>query len=147
MPYIRTIFVASAAFVATCVMSTAAYAGYAASTWQYAAANSGITYDMRSWVLTGSGATGGAEIRTANGGNAPTGYMGAQASLWRSGSLCKQTGWAYNSTPRSLMTAGTTPLDCGPGNYYGDGQVQSYKQSNGTYEISYPPGSPYVYQN
>lgn len=112
----------------------------------YAAANLGYTYEMRSWVLTGTTASGGTEIRTAGGANVPSGYMGAQASLWKSGSFCKDTGWAYNSTARSLMTAGTPPPDCGSGNYYGDGLVRSYKY-NGSYETSYPPGSPYAYQN
>lgn len=37
--------------------------------------------------------------------------------------------------------------DCGPGYYYGDGQVAAHRPGAGIYAYGYPVGSPIQYQS
>ena len=75
--------------------------------------------------------------------------MGVQASLWRSnGTLCADTPWNYNNTPVVAVLHTTYQYgDCGPGYYFGDGQVAVYRPGAGIYAYGYPPASPIQYQS
>lgn len=149
----RTVFRLAApaigAFVGACALTSAAYAGYAAGGWVYLGPYGGHDYMAQAIVRTNiqSYANGGVWAQTG-GSQTPTGYLGVQGSLWRStGVMCADTWWDYNDSPLVGMQITTQDPDCGPGNYWGDGQMAAYRPGNGTYAYAYPPASPIQYQN
>lgn len=141
----------AAACVGACVLTTAAYAGYASGPWSDMGTINTRNYENRAFVSTAGpdnpqSASGGAELQTKQGAQAPAGHLGAQGSLWKSGVLCNQTAWWYTNSASAWWGSSTSGGDCGSGNYYGDGQVRVYKPSSGNYVTAYPVNSPYAWQ-
>lgn len=128
------------AFVSTVVTAFAfdVYGGYTSM-----GNINGRDYQNRSMVSDTSG--GYAEVTTVGTAQAPTGHLGAQASLWKSGALCKDTGWYYNQFQSGGAGFSTGLPACGAGNYQGDGQVRVYRPSTGNFVTGYPTRSPYLY--
>lgn len=141
--------VVAGVFVLSCVGSTAAYAGVAWGQEHEIGPYGGYTYVYQSRVSTDSGdATGGVSLRTKHWNQVPSGYMRVQASLWKNGSFCVDTPWQLNSQPIVSMQYTTFAYgDCGPGYYWGDGQIGVYRPSQGTYAYGYPVNSPTQYQS
>lgn len=139
------------ALLGSCLISTAAFAGVAFSAYSEMGPFGGYSYEYRTRVSTDNGgdANGAVQMGTKNGAQVPTGYIGTQASLWKSnGTLCVDTPWRYNPYPIVSTLDSTAGYgDCGAGNYYGDGQVAAYRPGAGIYAYGYPPGSPVQYQS
>lgn len=76
-------------------------------------------------------------IRTAFGGTVPDHYMGVNARLFKSGILCKSTGYVYNTSTSSTLTA-TTSGDCGSGSYNSNGYVRAWNGTSFAEFVTFP---------
>lgn len=83
---------------------------------------------------------------TSGEGNAPTGYMGAQAGLYdyNTGQLCSYSAWWYNEYAATSWN-NTTPSGaaCGGAYYYGKGNTAAYNGSG--YDQIATANSPNLY--
>lgn len=95
----------------------------------------GYNYYNQAWIQTVPNLAG-ASMGTVNGGNAPSGYMGIQASLYSAGgTLCQDTlPYYYSASSTNYIGVGTVGI-CGAGNYYSKGWSRAY---NGNGYTTYP---------
>jgi hypothetical protein len=90
---------------------------------------------MNRTIVTASdysdGVYASAEAATQSGEDVPTGYMGANAWLYKGSTLVYSSGWVYNDQSRERVYAHTS-TDYDSGSYYADGQTKAY-YGNGYY--------------
>lgn len=117
----------------------AAQAAYSWTTWGVYGPINGWTYANRAGADNGIDHVA-TDLRTNNGAQAPTSYMGvlARALVSSSGAVCKSSSWAYNSSgPSSTLaiyitaTGGSCPTSV---YLYSKGQTRAY---NGTGYTAY----------
>lgn len=93
----------------------------------------GYNYKNQAQITTDAGPLQASTMVQAN-TSVPGGYMGAQAQLFKSGSLCAATGWKYDDEAGDVgYQIFTTTGACGSGNYYSQGASAAYDGS-GYYE-------------
>lgn len=128
--------------LSTSIVSVFAYTTYD-SDWGYYGPIAGKSYQNQSYVIDWEGTAGvaaGARVKTQNDVGVPTGYMGADAWLYKDDVLVKTTGWKYNTETTYLLARTTTPPNTQSGNYYAGGQTRAYN-GNGydTYSVFTSP--------
>lgn len=122
-------------------LTVPASAGYAQSIFGTYGPILGYSYKNQADMFTNATvAEADTGVYVTSGGNAPTGYMGAQARLYLSnGSLCRQSVFEYNTSASSgILASIQTP--CGNGTYYSYGGSQAYNGSgySGYYTFKSP---------
>lgn len=125
--------------------STAAMASYAISSNKYFGPYAGYSYFNYSDVDVTSnyGAIGGGSTCTQS-GQAPAGYMGAEAYLYnKSGTLIMHSDVVYNSTSSGGIGNGTNGYKVSGYYYYGMGRSEVYNGND--YTEVYSNKSPYLY--
>ena len=124
---------------------TAALAASATSTPKTVTLN-GHSYSYYTKVATESGNAYAWTYANATNGSVPTGYMGANSTLYKEGIIptaVASRDWAYNTSTSSSHTRGCG-MTASSGNYYAAGQVRFYNGSGyNTYTANRSPSLTY----
>lgn len=117
------------------------FAGSTESSWGYYGPISGYNYKNRAVLnVDGNGQLALTSVFKDGSGTVPSGYMGAQARLFKDGSLYKYSTMQYSSSEASAFAVSTGYHDGGSGTYYSYGITAAYN-GNG-YDTYYTFKSP-----
>ncbi|NOU88665.1 hypothetical protein GC102_23360 [Paenibacillus sp. LMG 31460] len=103
-----------------------AFASTASSGWGTYGPINGYSYQNKATVSNDTRLYAATSVQTQDSSNAPTGYMGAVARLYKSDVLCQSTSYSYNSSSAAGMGTSTTTTGCGSGTYYSYGLSAAY---------------------
>ncbi len=108
-------------------VSTMVFAGSTISEWGYYGPYSGYSYKNRALLdVDGNGQNAMTSVYYTGSGTVPSGYMGAQARLFKNGSLYKYSTMQYNSSADYGFVASTGYASGGSGTYYSYGITAAF---------------------